>query len=162
MFTTLYSDDEWRRRCCNTYHNTFTLQSAYGLNRNILNVLRIKTGRNKQVSISDSHHLQMLFLYLSLCLWCMPITPSSSFFNLLFLCHTDIKHSVQPIPLSPWYTSLSDFTCQLYWSAQLLQDLHTVLTKLLVTTWHEFVNVFEKEKERQRKADWQRRQAWLA
>lgn len=60
-----------------------------------------------------------------------PIFPLVGISPSLF--HSDTEHHLlSAAPPSSWYTSPSYFTCQLYWSAQLLQDLHTVLTQMLV------------------------------
>lgn len=137
----------------------FTLQPGDGFKRNVSNVPRIKIGRNEQVSISDSYHLPARSLPLSLN---QPPSlsshlPSPTHNSLLFHFVVPLSSRyktlcLQPIPLSSWYTSLSYFTCQLYWSAQLLQDLHTVLTQFLVMTWHGFVFVKVCVWERKRKS----------
>lgn len=85
-----------------------------------------------------------------------PIFPLLGISPSLF--HSDTEHHLlSAAPPSSWYTSPSYFTCQLYWSAQLLQDLHTVLTQMLVIAPYGCVCL----RERNCEFDWQW-QAWLA
>lgn len=115
LFTQMMSDNTGAV----TSQHTFTLQSDHGLKRNNLNVARIKIGRNKQVSISDSPHLSLIPLSLSLCL---SVISTSSLFFLLFHFIVFLSSGHKTLYLQPILLVLIHFSVLLHLSVLLISS----------------------------------------